>query len=63
MLAISSQPHELELGFTVREHIVEDYLQETIVQPESINFLCENDLDNFELPYFISLELGIQKGK
>ena len=42
---------------------MEDYLQETIVRPESINILCENDLDNFELPYFISLELGIQKGK
>ena len=30
---------------------MEDYLQETIVRPES-----KNDLDNFELPDFISLE-------
>ena len=42
---------------------MEDYLQETIVRPESMNFLCENDLDNLELPDFISLEARYPKRK
>lgn len=34
--ATSSQPHELELEFTVREHIVEDYTFKTLLYDQKV---------------------------